>query len=338
MVEIVDLTDNPLSLKNGSYSGMAGLKDGILINGECWLVKYPKNISNLGGTGGASYSTAPLSEYIGSHVFQLLGYAAHETVLGERRNKLVVACKDFAVDGKMLLEIRTLKNHANEQMAEMFDKDFENTGSQHHVDLETLLLHLRHNPILSVIGGIEQRFWEQAIVDVLINNNDRNNGNWGVLRNFGDPNCSDALAPVFDNGGSFQTKSSESKIERQLANKELLVRSAVGIQTTYSKEEHVYSARKFLDLLETEQGLRKALLRVVPIIEERLPDIFAFIDSIPEEHTLRNGETVIVCSSARKSLYKAHLEIRLAELLKPACERAWDIDVAPTMLDALGLL
>ena len=39
--------------------------------------------------------------------------------------------------------------------------------------------------------------------DIFINNNDRNNGNWGILRN---KDGVDRLAPIFDNGGSFQTK------------------------------------------------------------------------------------------------------------------------------------
>jgi hypothetical protein len=42
-------------------------------------------------------------------------------------------------------------------------------------------IHLSFNPVLQCIPDIVDRFWEQVIVDALINNNDRNNGNWGVL-------------------------------------------------------------------------------------------------------------------------------------------------------------
>lgn len=65
MIDIVNLGDCPLSRKNGTYGGAAGNKEGILFKGELWLVKYPKNIRGLQNTGGASYSTAPLSEYEG---------------------------------------------------------------------------------------------------------------------------------------------------------------------------------------------------------------------------------------------------------------------------------
>ena len=48
-----------------------------------------------------SFTTSPLSEYVGSHIYQLLGYTAHNTMLGYYFNKelskkqIVVACEDF---------------------------------------------------------------------------------------------------------------------------------------------------------------------------------------------------------------------------------------------------
>ena len=70
-MEILRLDECPLSDRNSTYYGMAGQKEGILIQGERWLVKYPKSTAGLEGDL-VSYSTAPLSEYIGSHVLRLL--------------------------------------------------------------------------------------------------------------------------------------------------------------------------------------------------------------------------------------------------------------------------
>ena len=60
-------------------------------------------------TGALSYVTSPLSEYIGSHIYQILGYDVHETILGvcfeEKRYKVVYACKDFIKDSKYELLI-----------------------------------------------------------------------------------------------------------------------------------------------------------------------------------------------------------------------------------------
>ena len=52
---------------------------------------------------------SPLSEYVGSHIFQLLGYTAHNTMLGYFFNKelgkkqIVVACEDFTENDKYTL-------------------------------------------------------------------------------------------------------------------------------------------------------------------------------------------------------------------------------------------
>ncbi len=48
-----------------SYGGHGGSKKGILINGEIWFLKYPKSTKSM-NLEGLSYSTTPISEYIGS--------------------------------------------------------------------------------------------------------------------------------------------------------------------------------------------------------------------------------------------------------------------------------
>ena len=319
---IRNLNDCPLSYKNGTYGGLAGQKDGIIIDNEMWLVKYPKNLANLQGNGLASYSTSPLSEYIGSKVFEILGIPVHETMLGERRNKIVVACKDFVNPNEMLMEVRTIKNHTNEQMAEMFDRPFDGTGSSHCVELEELLLHLYHNPILSCVNGIVERFWVQAVVDILINNNDRNNGNWGIIRRHTQNYHTDFLAPVFGNGASFQSKASDDKIARQLIDRDKCSRDACATQVAYGKDGHVYSTTQFINdiLLQNNDGV-KAVKTIVPIIKEKLVEILTMINEIPTTHTLQNGEVVYVCSDERKELYKLQVISRFDKLLKPACDK-----------------
>jgi hypothetical protein len=313
MVEIINLDNCKLGRKNGMYGGAAGNKDGIIYNGESWLIKYPKNIAGLERTGDASYSTSPLCEYIGSHIYAILGFDVHETLLAYRHGKIVVACKDFATKDD-LLEIRTIKNHANEELSEILERDFSSTGSEHVVDLEELLLHLRNNDILCHIKGIEKRFWEQAVVDIFINNNDRNNGNWGILR---DEEGNDRLAPIFDNGGCLQTKISEDKIERMLSNLQLLIKNATNTQTAYGIGGHALSSTHFLELYNKEAGLKEAIKSVVPNISEHMGDILKFINDIPEKYVGENRNSYIVCSNNRKKLYSMQLQARLDELLLP---------------------
>ena len=94
------------------------------------MVKYPKS-TKLMNVDGMSYTTSPLSEYIGSQIYKILGYDVHETIQGQRNNKIVVACKDFCKSAGDLREIRTLKNIYNEQLEQLLEIEHEETGSSH---------------------------------------------------------------------------------------------------------------------------------------------------------------------------------------------------------------
>lgn len=64
------------------------------------MIKFPESTKDFMGRQKKnahfpSYTASPLSEYIGSQIYQSLGIPVHETMLGIRDNKLVVACKDF---------------------------------------------------------------------------------------------------------------------------------------------------------------------------------------------------------------------------------------------------
>ena len=319
MIKIYDLNDYELSYKNASYGGMAGDKDGIVIDGAEWMVKYPKNITEMQGKGIASYSTAPLSEFLGSHIYEILGFDVHKTILGEKNNKLVVACKDFATE-KMLLEIRTIKNHMGDELAEKTGEKKFPSSETHVVDLDELLLHIRNNPVLNVIDDIEQHFFEQATVDIFIGNNDRNNGNWGILREKGK---ADVLAPVFDNGGSFLTKASEEKVIRLLNNSEF-EKNTMNVITAYGKDGHFYSAIKFLEKTENEYYMQKALETVVPRIRKAFPKIQELFKEIPDVYVTKNNVKLDVCSENRKLLYIKQMQIRMKNILEPAYEKALD--------------
>lgn len=57
----------------------------------------------------ASYTTAPLSEYIGSNIYKIIGIDAHDTILGIRNDKLVVARSYFCKNEGSLHEISNLQ-------------------------------------------------------------------------------------------------------------------------------------------------------------------------------------------------------------------------------------
>lgn len=186
----------------------------------------------------------------------------------------------------------------------------------HTVDLDELLLHIRKNPLLSKISGIEERFFEQALIDIFIGNNDRNNGNWGILRENGK---ADRLAPIFDNGGCFLSKAKEEKIS-SLLNSAELKNNAVNTLTAYGSKGHHYSAIKFLERTKNEPVMQHALLKVIPVIRQHMDEIVNFIYEIPE--AVPFGQSMIpVCSPDRKELYIRHMDIRYQELLYPSYEK-----------------
>ncbi len=303
-LEIYNFDDCPISDRNGFYGGQAGSKEGIIFNGENWIVKYPKSTIGMRNMQ-ISYTTSPISEYIGSHIYEILGYKVHETVMGIRNNKLVVACKDFCETPGELLEYRTLRNIYNEKIEE-HERRTGSASSHSPADLEEIMINLDSNTILKNIPEAKERFWDCVVIDVMINNNDRNNGNWGVLKR----KDKYVLAPIYDNGTSFSSKLSDEQIARILNNPDRLKQSVNTTRTAYSyKRKEVFARDLFkLDI----EDLRKSTEKIIGLYELKKDDIKSFVDAIPEKF-----ENFTVCSKENKELIKETIDLRKDRLLEP---------------------
>lgn len=315
-MEIFDFSECKYSNRNGSYGGAAGDKDGILINGEPWIAKYPKSNEGMAKNDRLSRTTqTPLSEYIGSHIYGLLGYPVHETLLGIRKGFVVVACKDFCDEKTRLLEMRTLKNIHISEMNQKFQLDLHETSDDHLVDLNELFLHFELNPEISKIKGVAERFWDQVVIDGLIGNNDRNNGNWGILA------CGEKreLAPIFDNGASFYPKKSTLAIQQLLKLPESdQARNNSNIQEPFTLDgEHHLNYKSMLELdakkipVVQVEDLRKSICKNAALVEQNLSSIVDFIKSIPNEY---NGYEII--TEPRREYYLKSFITRFEEVLK----------------------
>ena len=75
-----------------------------------------------------------------------------------------------------------------------------------------MMIHFKYNPVLRLVPDIQQRFWQQFIVDMLIGNNDRNGGSWGVLYEGGKYR----LAPVYGNSAAFYGKVPDRQLSEYL--------------------------------------------------------------------------------------------------------------------------
>ena len=317
MSKIFNFENLKLSDRNGIYGGTSCKKEGVIIDNEYWLIKYPQDVRN-NNTLDVSYTTSPLSEYIGSQIYKILGFDVHETALGIRHDRVVVACKDFCEFPGELREIRTLKNIYDENLENdlELDKilDFAENGSSHIIQLKELLAHFKYNPVLAKVAGVEERFWNCLVVDALINNNERNIDDWGLILK----NGSYELAPIFDNGSSFFNKLSDEQIEKLINNRDEFEKKSLNIITSYGDKHNHFDFKYFL-LQENLIGLDKSIKKLVPIIVERFSKIERLISDIPEEY---NG--ISICSSVRKRFYIECMKLRINEVFVPTYKKLND--------------
>jgi hypothetical protein len=216
MIALVDF--NSVEIAKGIYyGGNAGAKHAVFYEGDIWMLKYPKTTRDLVNPQ-ISYTTSPLSEYIGSKIYEALGIPVHETILGIRNNKIVVGCKDFTRESKQLIPFHDLKNSFMSSDLESYS----GTGSE--TLLDEVLATIAGQDELKSIPGAPERFWDMFVVDAFIGNNDRNNGNWGIL--FDPWRREVALAPVFDNGNAFFNKRSLAQMEKRLNDEKMMQQDA----------------------------------------------------------------------------------------------------------------
>ena len=187
-------------------------------------------------------------------------------------------------------------------MREELGLDLHKTGDDHLVSLGELFIHLEHNPEMKSIKGLSARFWDQVISDGLLGNNDRNNGNWGIIVG---PKGR-RIAPVFDNGASFYPKKSEDSIKKVLSiDKDGRTPNSLNVITPFTLDgEHHVNYARMLDLtgdvIPSVQAkmLKEAIQKNARLVEEHVADIKALFDSLPSEY---NG--IEVLSEERKTFY-----------------------------------
>ena len=103
ILEIINFND--FQQNQRMYGGTAGRKMGITYNGKDYLLKFPGNLKEQKMKNiNLSYSNSPVCEYIGSKIYELVRLPVHNTILGTRNGKTVVACEDFLQDGDRLYE------------------------------------------------------------------------------------------------------------------------------------------------------------------------------------------------------------------------------------------
>lgn len=282
------------------YGGDAGRKVGVTWNGADWMLKFPGPTRELVGSV-PSYTSAPLSEYLGSHIYELLGTPVHQTLLGIREGKLVCACKDFEAGHGRLVEFRELKNSMSDD-----EPGFSGSPSDgRNVALADVRATIYRHPWLKNIDGVVERFWDMFVTDTLIRNVDRNNTNWGILVENGKP----SLAPVYDNGSSFFNKRTPRQISARLADSDLIRQDALDVRSCYVDDRgHHIAPLKYIASRQDEE-CTKALERFKDRYDPDAAD--ALIDSLPNEFA-----GVHVCDKDWRSYHKQVLRQRYEQMVR----------------------
>ncbi len=308
MINIIDFSNCQLSPRNLEYGGRAGEKRGIIYKNEFRFLKFPKTTINMENVKGLSYVTSPINEFIGSNIFRILGFNAHETLLGVcfdgKKLKVVCACKDFIKDDKneLLIPYTSLRNDTSLEIMEKRDTSYFSASN-----INEIIFQLDHNTILSTIPLVKEKFWNMVIIDALINNNDRNEDNRGVIKHKNEKTYE--FAPIYDCGNCFYGKTSEERIIKIMSDNTRLLNSALNCITAFEDDDAKQITIKELFALNN-LDLKISLQKIHSIVKQRLDEIISFINSIPTYY-----KDILIMSDQRKAYYIATLKIRVEKLL-----------------------
>ncbi len=243
-----------------------------------------------------SYSNSCFSEYLGCRIYEMIGVPVQETLLGTFRvkntEKIVVACGDFTEPGVVLQDFASLKN-------QIIDSERNGYGTELSDILQTFEEQSAVDP-----SELSTRFWDMFIVDALIGNWDRHNGNWGFLYNTVTDEV--RLAPVYDCGSCLYPQADEAIMEKVLSSQEERDFRVFEIQTsaiTVNNKKLRYF--DFISSLQSE-GCNLALKRIVSRIDmsriEVLLEETPFLSNLQREFylvMLRERKTRILDFSLR---------------------------------------
>ena len=275
-----------------AYNGANGSKIAVDWNGEIYMLKFPP--SAAGKPTELSYTNSCISEHIASSIFNLVGIRAHETMLGhytvKGKQKLVCACRDFATGGKRLLDFCSIKNT-------VLDSNSNGSGTE----IVDIMDAIEKQQYISPAELIEH-FWNVFIIDALLGNFDRHNGNWGFL--YDESTDSVEIAPVFDCGSCLLPQADENVMRKVLSDESELHARVFQFPTSAIKQH----GRKinYYDFIYgvKNQDCNAALIRMLPKID--LSKISVFID---------HAEGI---TDLQKQFFKIYIEARYRLILLSA--------------------
>lgn len=266
MDEVMDFSGCP-RVQGRAYNGANGKKIAVSFRGAVWMLKFPPSAADKPNE--LSYSNSCLSEHIASTIANMLGVKAQETRLGifrvGDRTRVVCGCKDFTAEGKVFYDFCSVKNT-------VIDSDTNGTGTDLDDVLDTIDKQSFVDPVL-----LRKCFWEMFVVDALLGNFDRHNGNWGFLVDSTGDNAE--VAPLFD-FGSCLLPQADDKIMQNVLDDEAELMARINLFPQSALKQHG-SKISYVDFVQKNRNgvLSHAVESVISRID--FDAIGAFVDGIP---------------------------------------------------------
>ena len=283
---MINFTNCKEELNN--YKGSEKKKT-LIYDGKKYLVKFPDPIREKNKN--ISYINNAFSEYIGSNIFKMVGFPTQNTIIGvykyNEKEKIVCACEDFTNSNKVLYEFENLALSTNP------DKKIE-------TELTDILNVLDENNIIN-IPKIREKFWDMFVIDSLIGNTDRHNGNLGFLVDIKTNKIE--FAPIYDCGSCLNPMIDDDEIKKLQDNdiKNLAINCYSCIKINGKKINYM-SFLKQMENKDCNDAIRRVFERI------KIDNIYELIENMEE------------ISDIRKNFYKKIIEIRY-EILKEVYEK-----------------
>lgn len=281
-----------------AYNGANGKKIAVEYEGKEYMLKFPPSAQKKPTD--LSYTNSCISEYLGSHIFNMLGIKSQDTLLGtfmvSGKVKVVCACRDFTSDGSVFYDFCSIKNT-------IIDSEHNGNGTELEDIMESIEKQTFVNP-----KTLSDYFWDVFVVDALLGNFDRHNGNWGFLVNRDTGDCE--IAPVFDCGSCLLPQADEKVMKLVIENEAELNTRVYNFPTSAVKlNNQKINYYKFIESRKNKD-LNEAILRMVPRID--MDEISQLIDSTPH------------ISDTQKQFYKTYIGARFDKILVPVYDQLMD--------------
>ena len=283
---MIDFTECVEELNN--YKGSEKKKT-LVYDNKKYLVKFPDPIREKNKN--ISYINNAFSEYVGSNIFRLIGFKTQNTILGKYfyngKEKIVCGCEDFTDNNNILYEFENLALSTNP------DKKI---GSE----LEDILEVIDESKMIDIVDT-KEKFWDMFLIDSIIGNTDRHNGNWGFILN--NKTKKITFAPIYDCGSCLNPMLEDKEIEK--LNEAELKNLAINCYSCIKENGKKINYITYIKSMKNEE-CNRAICRMFKKID--INEINRFIDKIQ------------YMSDTRKQFYKKIIKLRY-DIIKEVYEK-----------------